>query len=369
MSKIIKQALTFDDVLLVPNYSEVLPHQASLKTKLGKIELNIPILSAAMDTVTEHQMAIALANLGGLGIIHKNMPLEKQITEIQKVKSHTEIAENACVDEKGKLCVGLAFGVNIDFEHLEKLIAIGLDVLLIDSSHGYSKGVLDCVKNVKSKFPDLTVIAGNVATASGALELAKAGADVIKVGIGPGSICTTRIVTGVGVPQITAILDVADALKNSNCSIIADGGIRYSGDISKALACGANAVMLGNLLAGSTQAPGEILEIDGNLFKAYRGMGSIAAMKKGSADRYFQNNSKKLVPEGVEGTIRFKGEVEAIIEQQIGGLRSAMGLTGSKDIDALHKNAHFVQITASGMSESHAHNLHNFQNNANYQKK
>ena len=476
MSLRIKQeALTFDDVLLVPAHSTVLPNTANLSTKLTKeINLNIPILSAAMDTVTETKLAISLAQEGGIGFIHKNMTIERQADRVRKVKkfesgivsepvtvspnltlaelaemvkkngfagypvvdsennligiitgrdtrfvkdlsktvsqvmtkkedlvtvkegaSREEILElmhqhrvekvlvvndsfklkgmitvkdfqkaeqkpNACKDEFGRLRVGAAVGAGPgNEERIDALVKAGVDVLLIDSSHGHSEGVLQRVRETRAKYPNLPIVAGNVATAEGAIALADAGASAVKVGIGPGSICTTRIVTGVGVPQITAIADAAAALKDRGIPVIADGGIRFSGDIAKAIAAGASCVMVGSMLAGTEEAPGEIELYQGRAFKSYRGMGSLGAMAKGSSDRYFQsdNAADKLVPEGIEGRIPYKGYLKEIIHQQMGGLRSCMGLTGCATIDELRTKAEFVRISGAGIKESHVHDV------------
>ncbi|MEX4029141.1 IMP dehydrogenase [Haemophilus influenzae] len=476
MSLRIKQeALTFDDVLLVPAHSTVLPNTANLSTKLTKeITLNIPMLSAAMDTVTETKLAISLAQEGGIGFIHKNMTIERQADRVRKVKKFesgivsepvtvspdltlAELAElvnkngfagypvvdgennligiitgrdtrfvkdlhqtvsqvmtkkdrlvtvkegatreeilalmhqhrvekvlmvndsfklkgmitvkdfqkaeqkpNACKDEFGRLRVGAAVGAGAgNEERIDALVKAGVDVLLIDSSHGHSEGVLQRVRETRAKYPNLPIVAGNVATADGAIALADAGASAVKVGIGPGSICTTRIVTGVGVPQITAIADAAAALKDRGIPVIADGGIRFSGDIAKAIAAGASCVMVGSMLAGTEEAPGEIELYQGRAFKSYRGMGSLGAMAKGSSDRYFQsdNAADKLVPEGIEGRIPYKGYLKEIIHQQMGGLRSCMGLTGCATIDELRTKAEFVRISGAGIKESHVHDV------------
>ena len=476
MSLRIKQeALTFDDVLLVPAHSIVLPNTANLSTKLTKeINLNIPMLSAAMDTVTETKLAISLAQEGGIGFIHKNMAIERQADRVRKVKkfesgivsepvtvspnltlaelaemvkkngfagypvvdsennligiitgrdtrfvkdlsktvsqvmtkkedlvtvkegaSREEILElmhqhrvekvlvvndsfklkgmitvkdfqkaeqkpNACKDEFGRLRVGAAVGAGPgNEERIDALVKAGVDVLLIDSSHGHSEGVLQRVRETRAKYPNLPIVAGNVATAEGAIALADAGASAVKVGIGPGSICTTRIVTGVGVPQITAIADAAAALKDRGIPVIADGGIRFSGDIAKAIAAGASCVMVGSMFAATEEAPGEIELYQGRAFKSYRGMGSLGAMAKGSSDRYFQsdNAADKLVPEGIEGRIPYKGYLKEIIHQQMGGLRSCMGLTGCATIDELRTKAEFVRISGAGIKESHVHDV------------
>lgn len=475
MLRIKQEALTFDDVLLVPAHSTVLPNTANLSTQLTKeIRLNIPMLSAAMDTVTETKLAISLAQEGGIGFIHKNMTIERQADRVRKVKkfesgivsepvtvspdltlaalaemvkkngfagypvvdaennligiitgrdtrfvkdlsktvsqlmtkkedlvtvkegaSRETILElmhknrvekvlvvddafklkgmitvkdfqkaeqkpNACKDEFGRLRVGAAVGAGPgNEERIDALVKAGVDVLLIDSSHGHSEGVLQRVRETRAKYPNLPIVAGNVATAEGAIALADAGASAVKVGIGPGSICTTRIVTGVGVPQITAIADAAAALKDRDIPVIADGGIRFSGDIAKAIAAGASCVMVGSMFAGTEEAPGEIELYQGRAFKSYRGMGSLGAMAKGSSDRYFQsdNAADKLVPEGIEGRIPYKGYLKEIIHQQMGGLRSCMGLTGCATIEELRTKAKFVRISGAGIKESHVHDV------------
>lgn len=481
-------ALTFDDVLLVPGESEVLPKDINLKTNLTpNISLNIPLLSSAMDTVTEARLAIALAQEGGLGFIHKNMSIEVQAEQIRQVKKFESgvvkdpitispkttvrevIALNqkynfhafpvvneeglvagiltsrdlrfeknldqpvanlmtpkgrlvtvketadrelvkillhkhriekvlvvndefklqgmitvkdilkeqtkpfACKDEQGQLRVGAAVGTGHDSKaRIEALIEAKVDVIGIDTAHGHSKNVLDCVRWIKKKYPQVDVVAGNIATRDAALALAHAGADAVKVGIGPGSICTTRIVTGVGMPQITAIASVSEALKNTQVGIIADGGIRYSGDICKALAAGASCVMIGGLFAGTEEAPGEVELYHGRSYKSYRGMGSLSAMSKkyGSSDRYFQSDTsspQKLVPEGIEGRVPYKGSMVSIINQLMGGLRSGMGYTGSPDIKTLQHTPLFVRVTASGMRESHVHDVQITKEAPNYQ--
>ena len=475
MLRIAKEALTFDDVLLVPAHSQVLPHTADLRTRLTKdIVLNIPMVSAAMDTVTGARLAIALAQEGGLGFIHKNMSIEQQAEKVRRVKkfergivaspvtdhpemTSAEIKEltyscgfagfpvvtaagelegiitgrdvrfvtdlslkahevmtpkdrlvtvlqnasreevqslmqkhriekvlitdeqfhltgmitakdfqkaerkpNACKDALGRLRVGAAVGAGAgNEERVAALVEAGVDVLLIDSSHGHSQGVLDRIRATRLAYPDLQIIGGNVATAAGALALAEAGCSAVKVGIGPGSICTTRIVTGCGVPQITAVADAVEALKGTGIPVIADGGIRFSGDIAKSIAAGAHLVMVGSMFAGTEESPGEIELYQGRSFKSYRGMGSLGAMSKGSSDRYFQsdNAADKLVPEGIEGRVPYKGLVKEIIHQQMGGLRSAMGLTGSATIEDLRTKAEFVRITGAGIKESHVHDV------------
>lgn len=473
MNKILKEALTFDDVLLVPAKSDVLPREVQVSTKLTeKIKLNIPILSSPMDTVTEHLMAIALAREGGIGIIHKNMQLKHQIEQIDLVKrsesgmiqnpitmssekpvsdalgvmrkykisgipivdgqklvgiltnrdlrfetnltqpisslmtserlvtvpigTTLEKAEkilqknkiekllvvegeklvglitvkdiqkkkmfpNACKDEHGRLRVGAAVGVTADIlERIQELVKVNVDVVTIDTAHGHSRGVLEAVKLVKSKFPELQLIAGNVATAGGTKDLIKAGADAVKVGIGPGSICTTRVVTGVGVPQITAIMDCAAVGNDAGIPIIADGGIKFTGDIAKAIAAGASSVMMGSMFAGLDESPGEFVILEGRTFKEYRGMGSLGAMEEGSKDRYFQDSEEqitKLVPEGIEGRVPYKGRASETIYQIVGSLRASMGYCGAADIEALRLKAQFIKMTGSGLRESHPHDV------------
>ncbi|WP_334325245.1 IMP dehydrogenase [Gilliamella apicola] len=475
MSRIVKEALTFDDVLLVPAHSTVLPNTADISTQLTQtIKLNIPMLSAAMDTVTESDLAIALAQEGGIGFIHKNMSIENQANHVRRVKKHesgivqdpvtvlptatikevTDLAKeygfagfpvvtesqelvgiitardvrfatdlslpvtavmtpkerlvtvkegeqreivlkkmhehrvekvlvvdakfhlkgmitvkdynkaeqkpNACKDEKGRLRVGAAVGAGAgNEERIAALVEAGVDVLLIDSSHGHSEGVLERIRQARKAYPDLQIIGGNVATAEGAKALIDAGVNAVKVGIGPGSICTTRIVTGVGVPQISAIMDAVEMAQKHNIPVIADGGIRFSGDIAKAIAAGAACVMVGSMFAGTEEAPGEIELFQGRAYKSYRGMGSLGAMAKGSSDRYFQtdNAADKLVPEGIEGRIAYKGLLKEIIHQQMGGLRSCMGLTGCATIDELRTKSKFYRITGAGMKESHVHDV------------
>ncbi|MBI6121103.1 IMP dehydrogenase [Salegentibacter maritimus] len=474
-SKILGEGLTYDDVLLVPAYSEVLPREVSIRTKFTKnISINVPIVSAAMDTVTESRMAIAMAREGGIGVLHKNMTVEQQALKVRKVKraesgmiidpvtlpinasvsdakasmrehsiggipivdedgkllgivtnrdlrfeknlkrpiaevmtsenlvtvaegTSLEQAEdilqenkieklpvvnnsnklvglitfrditkltlkpNANKDSFGRLRVAAAVGVTADaVERAEALVNAGVDAIIIDTAHGHTKGVVTVLKDVKAKFPDLQVVVGNIATGEAAKYLVEAGADAVKVGIGPGSICTTRVVAGVGFPQFSAVLEVASALKGSGVPVIADGGIRYTGDIPKALAAGADCVMLGSLLAGTKESPGETIIYEGRKFKSYRGMGSVEAMQKGSKDRYFQDvedDIKKLVPEGIVGRVPYKGELEESIHQFVGGLKAGMGYCGAKDIETLKETAKFVKITASGIHESHPHDV------------
>ncbi|MCI9050536.1 MAG: IMP dehydrogenase [Lachnospiraceae bacterium] len=472
MGKIIGEGITFDDVLLVPAYSEVIPNQVNLSTYLTKkIHLNIPMMSAGMDTVTEHRMAIAMARQGGIGIIHKNMSIEKQAEEVDKVKrsengvitdpfslspEHTLEDANSLMakfrisgvpitegkklvgiitnrdlkfetdftkkikesmtseglvtaregitleeakkilakarkeklpivdedfnlkglitikdiekqikyplsakDEQGRLLCGAGVGITANvLERVTELVKAKVDVIVLDSAHGHSVNVLNSLRMIKEKFPDLQVVAGNVATSKATRDLIEAGADAVKVGIGPGSICTTRIVAGIGVPQITAIMNCYEVAKEYGVPIIADGGIKYSGDITKAIAAGGNVCMMGSIFAGCDESPGIFELYQGRKYKVYRGMGSIAAMENGSKDRYFQSDAKKLVPEGVEGRVAYKGTVEDTVFQLIGGLRAGMGYCGAKDILSLQENAQFIKISAAALRESHPHDIH-----------
>ena len=472
MGKLIGEGITFDDVLLVPAYSEIIANDVDTKTRLtNKIQLNIPLMSASMDTVTEHRMAIAMARQGGIGIIHKNMTIEQQADDVDKVKrsengvitdpfsltpEHTiqdaddlmakyrisgvpitegtklvgiitnrdlkfetdftkKIKEsmtseglvtakegitldeakqilgkarkeklpivdddfnlkglitikdiekqikypNAAKDEQGRLLCGAGVGITADvLDRVQALVDAHVDVIVVDSAHGHSANVLRVVRMVKDKFPDLQVIAGNVATGEGTKALIEAGADCVKIGIGPGSICTTRVVAGIGVPQITAIMSAYEEAKKAGIPIIADGGIKYSGEITKAIAAGADVCMLGSMLAGCDESPGDFELYQGRKYKVYRGMGSLAAMENGSKDRYFQTNAKKLVPEGVEGRVAYRGTVEDTIFQMMGGLRSGMGYCGAKDIKTLQETGRFVKITAASLKESHPHDIH-----------
>ncbi len=371
--KIIKEAYTFDDLLLVPAFSKVVPIDTILTTRLTKkITLNIPVLSAAMDTVTEEEMAIALAKLGGLGIIHKNLSIDEQAEMVRKVKRVEVSSENkdACLDAEGHLRVGAAVGVGKDtYERINKLYEAGVDIIAVDSAHGHSKGVIDTIKQIRALFPNLDIIGGNVVTAQAAIDLIYAGASAIKVGVGPGSICTTRVVAGVGVPQLTAINDVYQVTRQYDIGIIADGGIKLSGDITKALASGADCVMLGGLLAGTKETPGDVYLVDGQEVKSYIGMGSLTAMKKGSSDRYFQGGVKelkKLVPEGIEATVPYKGEIKDVLHQMMGGLRSGMGYCGCETIHELKEKAQFVKISNAGLKESHPHDVDNIKESPNY---
>ncbi|MBO4434822.1 MAG: IMP dehydrogenase [Bacteroidales bacterium] len=343
--RICQDAITFDDVLLAPAYSEVLPSEVSTRGRFSRnITLELPFASAAMDTVTEAPMAIAMARAGGIGVIHKNLQPDDQARAVAQVK-----AEGLRV----AAAVGVgAFGI----ERAAKLCAAGVDAIVLDSAHGHSKGIIDTLKILKEKFPDTDIVAGNIATADAARALIAAGADGLKVGIGPGSICTTRIVAGIGVPQLTAIYDVYCVAREFGIPVIADGGLRYSGDIVKALACGGDCVMCGSLLAGTEEAPGYTEMVDGCMMKSYRGMGSLDAMKAGSADRYFQSGSKKLVPEGVVAWVPCKGPVADVLFQLAGGLRAGMGYCGARDFEALHK-ARFVRISAASLRENHPHDV------------
>ena len=347
----IKEALTFDDVTLSPKYSEILPSETDTSVSLTKnLKLRIPLLSSAMDTVTESRMAIAIAKEGGLGVIHRNLDIKKQIKEIKKVKKY-------------KLLVGAAVGAGPkEFLRAKAIIKEGVDLIVVDTAHAHTKKVGEIIKLIKKSKSKkkITLCAGNIATPEAAKFLIKLGVDIIKVGIGPGSICTTRLVAGIGVPQLSAILSVRNNIKNKNIKIISDGGIKYSGDLAKAFAAGADAVMIGSLFAGTDETPGKLIKKNGKLFKSFRGMGSVGAMNKGSADRYFQTKQKdtsKYVPEGVEGFAKYKGDVKSIIYKLIGGLKSSMGYLGSKNIIKLRNKPNFVKITKAGFYESMVHNV------------
>ena len=345
----IKDSLTFDDVTLIPQYSSILPAETITYTKLAhNLNLQIPLMSSAMDTVTESKMAIALSKSGGIGIIHRNLSIEKQVQEVKKVK-------------KNNFLVGAAIGVNSkDIERADELSKAKVDMIIIDTAHGHTQKVLFMIKKIKKKLKKCVLCAGNIATEKAAKFLADSGVDIVKVGIGPGSICTTRLVTGIGVPQLSAVLQVKKALKNYKTRIISDGGIKFSGDIAKAIAAGADAVMIGSLFSGTTESPGKIFKQKGKLFKNFRGMGSVGAMSIGSADRYYQKkfkNVSKYVPEGVEGIVKFKGPVNKIIYNLIGGLKSSMGYLGAKTIKDLQKKGEFVKITKAGFYESMVHNI------------
>ena len=366
-TKFAKEGITFDDVLLIPAESHVLPNEVDLSTQLApNLKLNIPLISAGMDTVTEGRMAAAMAKMGGLGVVHKNLSIQAQADEVRLAKNTPVTAEDthAAVDKDGKLLVAAAVGVTSDtFERAEALFEAGADAIVIDTAHGHSAGVLRKIKEIRDHFPHNTLIAGNVATAEGTRALFEAGVDVVKVGIGPGSICTTRVVAGVGVPQLTAIYDAADVAREFGKPIIADGGIKYSGDVVKALAAGGNAVMLGSMLSGTEEAPGDVQQgSDGRLVKSYRGMGSVGAMSQqhGSSDRYFQggvNEANKLVPEGIEAVVSYKGTVSNVVYQILGGLRSGMGYCGAENIDKLIETAQYVRISNAGLRESHPHDV------------
>ena len=355
----IKEALTFDDVTLAPKYSEILPSEVNTSVLLTKnLKLKIPLLSSAMDTVTESKMAIAIAKAGGIGVIHRNLDIKKQILEIQKVK-------------KQKLLVGAAVGAGPnEFIRAKAIIKEGVDLIVVDTAHGHTKKVGEIIKFIKKlKNNKIALCAGNIATPEAAKFLIKLGVDIIKIGIGPGSICTTRLVAGIGVPQLSAILSVRNGLKNKNVKIISDGGIKYSGDLAKAFAAGADAVMIGSLFAGTDETPGKLIKKNGKLFKSFRGMGSVGAMNKGSADRYFQpkqKDSSKYVAEGVEGFAKYKGDVGSIIYKLIGGLKSSMGYLGSENIIMLRNKPNFVKITKAGFYESMVHNVDVVKNDSKY---
>ena len=355
----IKEALTFDDVTMAPKYSEVLPSEVDTSIKLSSnLKLQIPLLSSAMDTVTESRMAIAIAKAGGIGVIHRNLDIKKQIEEIKKVK-------------KLKLLVGAAVGAGpLELKRAEAILKEKVDLIVVDTAHGHSKKVAEIIKAIKKKKTNKTALcAGNIATAEAAKFLVNLGVDIVKVGIGPGSICTTRLVAGIGVPQLSAILEVKKGVKKKKVKIISDGGIKYSGDLAKALSAGADAIMIGSLFAGSMETPGKLFKKNGKLFKSFRGMGSVGAMNKGSADRYFQIKQKdasKYVPEGVEGFVRYKGDVKDIIYKLIGGLKSSMGYLGTKKVLNLKENPNFVKITKAGFYESMVHNVDEVTNDNKY---
>ena len=353
--KVAMLGLTYDDVLLLPDASDVVPSEVDTRTQLTRsIYLDIPLVSSAMDTVTESAMAIAMAKSGGIGIIHRNLAVDEQVTHVKLVKG-------------ADLLVGAAVGVGDDgFERAEALIGVGVDVIVVDTAHGHHRAVLEAIAKIKKHFPKQEIIGGNIATRAGAQALINAGADAVKVGVGPGSICTTRVVAGVGVPQVTAIMEAAKACKKADIPLIADGGLQFSGDIAKAIVSGADTVMLGSLLAGCEESPGELVEIDGNKFKTYRGMGSLSAMqsrgtkKSYSKDRYMQDDvlaEDKLVPEGIEGKVAYRGPVSDVVHQLVGGLRSGMGYAGAENIAALQKRGRLIQITSAGLQESHPHDV------------
>ena len=363
--KVLMLGLTYDDVLLLPDASEFIPSEVKVKTRLTRnIEIDIPIVSSAMDTVTESAMAIAMAKAGGIGIIHRNLSIEDQVKHVVAAKSHG--------------LVGAAVGVGEDgFKRATSLIESGVSVVVVDTAHGHHKGVLEAIAKIRKNFKNIEIVGGNVATRAGAQALINAGADGVKVGVGPGSICTTRVVAGVGVPQITAIIEAHKATVKAGIPLIADGGLQYSGDIPKAIVAGADSVMLGSLLAGCDESPGEIIEINGKKFKGYRGMGSLGAMqsrgeqKSYSKDRYMQDDvlsEDKLVPEGIEGKVIYRGPVSEVIHQLVGGLRSGMGYAGAATISELQKNGHLVQITSAGLQESHPHDVLDVTEAPNYSK-
>ena len=365
--KVAMLGLTYDDVLLLPDASDVVPSEVETHTYLTRrIKLQIPLISAAMDTVTESPMAIAMAKLGGIGIIHRNLPIDDQVTHAKLVKG-------------AGLIVGAAVGVGDDgFARAQALIEVGVDVIVVDTAHGHHRAVLDAISRIKDAYPDQEIIGGNVATRAGAQALINAGADAVKVGVGPGSICTTRVIAGVGVPQITAIMEVAKACKKADVPLIADGGLQHSGDIAKAIVSGADSVMLGSLLAGCDESPGELLESNGKKYKRYRGMGSLGAMqsrgeaKSFSKDRYMQDDvlsEDKLVPEGIEGKVAYRGPVAGVVHQLVGGLRSGMGYAGAPDIATLQKRGRLIQITSAGLQESHPHDVLDVADAPNYFKK
>ena len=354
----IKEALTFDDVLLIPKYSNILPSKTNIFLSLTKkISLKVPFLASAMDTVTESKMAIAIAKEGGMGVVHRNLDIKSQSNEIKKVKNK-------------KLLVGAAVGTNNeDLDRAKSLVASGVDLIVIDTAHGHSEKVLKILSKIKRSIKKIPICVGNIATGEAAKRLYNSGADIIKVGIGPGSICTTRMVAGIGVPQISAIMDVKKALYKKKIKIISDGGIKFSGDIAKALAAGADAIMMGSIFAGTDESPGKKFKIKGKTFKQYRGMGSIGAMSSGSANRYFQKNYKdksKFVPEGVEGRVEYKGKVSKIIYQLQGGLRSSMGYIGAKNLNEINKKAEFIKITKAGFYESMVHSVEMTQKTINF---
>ncbi len=371
----LEEMLTFDDVLLVPRYSEILPTDVDLKSKFTKnISLNLPFVSAAMDTVTEHEMAIAMAYSGGIGVIHKNLSPTKQAKEVEKVKKN--IVDNndniASKDSNGRLLVAAAVGPAKNMEErVELLMNAGVDVLVVDTAHGHSRGVIDTIKYIKSKekYSFIDVVGGNIATSEAAKDLIEVGVDGLKVGIGPGSICTTRIVAGTGVPQLSAISEVVNEASKYNVPVIADGGVKFSGDAAKAFAVGAGTIMMGSLLAGTTEAPGEIFKgKDGKMYKIYRGMGSLGAMNKGGKERYGQSNvaQEKFVPEGIEGRVVYKGDVSKELHQISGGVRSAMGYSGAKSIEIFKDKARLVKITSASLKESHPHDIKKTKEARNY---
>lgn len=369
------EGLTFDDLLLLPNESTFPREAVNLATALhSRIKLSLPILSSPMDTVTESGMAIAMAQMGGLGVIHRNLAVEKQKAMVEHVKESKVVSDASRVpalDAKGRYLVAAAIGAGADMqERVKALVGAGVDMIVVDSGHGHSTYIMDCVKFIKKTYKDkVVVMAGNVATYEGAKALIKAGADVLRVGVGPGSICTTRVITGMGVPQVTALLEVARACKGTKVTFVADGGIRMMGDMAKALATGASAVMLGSMLAGHEQAPGEKVKVNDEVYKQYRGMGSIGAMQKGGAERYgqkAQTGAKQLIAEGVEGLVPFKGDVHDFLFQAAGSLRSSFYYLGSKTVPEFHKKAKFIKISQAGMKESHPHTISIVDSGGNY---
>ncbi|MCB9663360.1 MAG: IMP dehydrogenase [Alphaproteobacteria bacterium] len=380
LSRDLPLALTFDDVLLVPRASSVLPAEVDVGAVLGGVRLHIPIVSSAMDTVTEGRLAAAMASHGGLGVVHKNLPVARQAEEVRRVKD-TPVPEGSpryagapSVAADGRLLCGAALGVGGDRDaRVRALVEAGVDLVVIDTAHGHSRGVLDAARAVKDAYPQLTVVAGNIATAEAAEACFDAGADVVKVGVGPGSICTTRIVAGTGVPQVTAIADCAEVARARGRTIVADGGIRSSGDVAKAIAAGAHAVMIGSLFAGTDEAPGSITRVGDRRFKTYRGMGSMEAMEEGSADRYFQERNadplaevRKLVPEGVVARVPARGPLADVVYMLVGGLRAAMGYSGAADLEVMRREARFVRITSNGLRESHVHDVDMIEEAPNY---
>jgi IMP dehydrogenase len=364
--KVAMLGLTYDDVLLLPSASEVVPSEVETATRLTRgITLKIPLVSSAMDTVTESEMAIAMARAGGIGIVHRNLPIEDQVKHVLRVKKVG--------------IVGAAVGVGDDgFARAAALIEAGVDVVVVDTAHGHHRAVLDAISRIKKEFPQIEIIGGNIATRSGAQALINAGVDAVKVGVGPGSICTTRVVAGVGVPQVTAIMEAHKACEKADIPLIADGGLQYSGDIAKAIVAGADSVMLGSLLAGCDESPGEMVEVNGLKFKVYRGMGSLGAMqsrgerKSYSKDRYMQDDvlsEDKLVPEGIEGKVRYRGSVATVVHQLVGGLRSGMGYAGADNIASLQRNGQLIQITSAGLQESHPHDILDIAEAPNYSRK
>ncbi len=359
----LRECLTFDDVLLLPAYSDVLPREVDTRSPLTRrVSLAVPVLSAAMDSVTEARMALAMAREGGLGVLHKNFSPAEQAAEVRAVKDAvcTDFPAHATLDARGRPRVAAAVGPGPDRDaRVAALLEAGVDVLVVDTAHGHSAGVLEAVRYIKRAFPEADVIAGNVATADATRALIDAGVDAVKVGIGPGSICTTRVVAGVGVPQVTAVADCAREAERAGVYVVSDGGIKLSGDVTKALAAGARTVMIGSLFAGTEEAPGEVELLMGRAFKSYRGMGSLGAMQRGSKDRYGQGGTadEKLVPEGIEGRVPYRGHLAAILHQLVGGLRSGMGYVGARTVDELREKGRFVRITSAGLRESHVHDV------------